>query len=137
MSVTLPFTIRTLRRSLIGAVSILAIVPLLYFAACSSGGDGGGGTPPSTNTPTPPGGGSTATQFGYVIDAVDAQIHSYTVDGTTGNLTPVGPAIFTGSFPHNVDVDTQGRYLYVSNHGFNDAPSCRDFASMRMAVLPP
>ena len=33
MSVTLPFTIPTLRRSLIGAVSILAIVPLLYFAA--------------------------------------------------------------------------------------------------------
>ena len=53
MSVTLPFTIRTLRRSLIGAVSILAIVPLLYFAACSSGGDnGGGGAPPSNNPPT-------------------------------------------------------------------------------------
>jgi hypothetical protein len=38
----IPFTSRTLRRSIVGAVSILALAPLLYFAACSSGSDNGG-----------------------------------------------------------------------------------------------
>ena len=126
MSITRPYTTHRLRRSVIGALSILAIAPLLYFSACSSGGDSGGAPPPSSSPP-PGSGGTTATQFGYVIDAVDAQIHSYTVDGTNGNLTSVGAPIFTGSFPHHVDVDTQGRYLYVANHGFNDGPFLSGF----------
>lgn len=120
MSITRPFTTRTLRRSLIGSLSIFAIVPLLYFAACSSSDDSS--APPPTTSNPPGTAGNTATQFGYVIDAVGTQIRSFTVDGTSGNLSPVGTPLFTGSFPHHVDVDTQGRYLYVSNHGFGDTP---------------
>ena len=84
MSVTLPFTIRTLRRSLIGAVSILAIVPLLYFAACSGGDDGGGGAPPSNNPPT-----GAANQFAYVIASATSEIQANSLDGS-GNITPIG-----------------------------------------------
>jgi 6-phosphogluconolactonase len=116
MSVTLPFTIRTLRRSLIGAVSILAIVPLLYFAACSSGDDGGGAPPPSNNPP--PGGSTSNNQFGYVIDAAVSEVRALTVDGTTGALAVVAGSspIPTGGFPHDVQVDRAGRFVYVSNH---------------------
>ena len=111
MSVTLPFTIRTLRRSLIGAVSILAIVPLLYFAACSSGGDnGGGGAPPSNNPPT-----GAANQFAYIIASASSEIQANSLDGS-GNITPIGGKIATGVNPHHVDVDRGGRFVYVSNH---------------------
>lgn len=111
MSVTLPFTIPTLRRSLIGAVSILAIVPLLYFAACSSGGDnGGGGAPPSSNPPT-----GAANQFAYIIASASSEIQANSLDGS-GNITPIGGKIATGVNPHHVDVDRGGRFVYVSNH---------------------
>jgi 6-phosphogluconolactonase len=130
MSAMLRFTARLLERSSLKKVSLmaiaplmLAVAPLIFFAACGGGDDGGGGAPPpSSNNPPPGGGSSTATQFGYVIDAVGAQVRAFSVDGNTGNLTPVGTPIFTGSFPHHVDVDPQGRYVYVANHGFNDAP---------------
>lgn len=112
---------RILRR-----LGMLAIAPILLFAACSSGGDNGGGSPPATNNNTPPSG-TTANQFGYVIDAVDAQIRAFNVDGTNGNLSPVGVGISTGSFPHHVDVDPKGRYVYVANHGFNDSPFLSGF----------
>jgi 6-phosphogluconolactonase len=97
-------------------LGMLAIAPILLFAACSSGGDNGGGSPPATNNTPPPG--TTANQFGYVIDAVSAEIRALTVDGTTGALAVVNGSvpIFTGSFPHDVQVDRQGRYVYVSNH---------------------
>ncbi len=92
-------------------LGMFAIAPMLLFAACSSGDDGGG-PPPATNNTPPPG---AANQFAYVIDSVASEIRSYTVDGS-GNLTQVGTAIATGSFPHHVDVDPAGRFVYVSNH---------------------
>jgi 6-phosphogluconolactonase len=93
-------------------LGILAIAPMLLFAACSSGDDGGGGGT-TTNNPPP---GSTATQSGFVIDSGTSEIRAFSVDGTNGNLTQVGSAPNTGNFPHDVDVDRQGRYVYVSNH---------------------
>jgi len=114
MSVTLPFTIPTLRRSLIGAVSILAIVPLLYFAACSGGDDGGGGAPPSNNNaPT-----GSANQFAYVTSAGTSEIQAYSVDGS-GNLTPIGSKVNTGNLPHHVNVSSGSKFVYVSNHESN------------------
>jgi len=92
-------------------LGMLAIAPMLLFAACSSGDDGGG-SPPATNNTPPPG---AANQFAYVIDAVASEIRSFTADGS-GNLTQVGTAIATGAFPHHVDVDPAGRFVYVSNH---------------------
>ena len=73
-----------------GALSILAIAPVLYFAACSSGGDdgGGGGTPP-------PSGGGSANQFAYVIASAASEIQANNLDGS-GNITPIGGPIATG-----------------------------------------
>ena len=112
MRITLPFTIGTLKRSLIGTLSILAIVPLIYFAACSSSDDNGGG---GGGTPPPGGGGSSANQFAYVIAAGEPWIQAYNLDNS-GNLTAIGGPMVTGNEPHHVDVDRAGRYVYVSNH---------------------
>jgi 6-phosphogluconolactonase (cycloisomerase 2 family) len=113
MSITRSSTSRMLQRSLVGTLSILAIVPLLYFAACSSSDDngGGGGAPP------PGGGGSTANQFAYVIASGASEVQAFNLDNS-GNLTPIG-AMSTGLSPHHVDVDRAGRFVYVSNHDSN------------------
>jgi 6-phosphogluconolactonase len=113
MSATVSTTSQLRHRSSLRGLSILAIAPLLFFAACSSGGDdggGGGGTPPSNNPPT-----GSANQFAYVTEAGVSAIRAFTTDGS-GNLTPVGTPLFTGNFPHHVDVDPAGRFVYVSNH---------------------
>jgi 6-phosphogluconolactonase (cycloisomerase 2 family) len=83
------------------------------FASCGGDDNGGGGT--TNNTPPP---GSTANQFGYVINAGTNEIRAMTVDGTTGNLALVtgSSPIATGTLPHDVQVDRQGRYVYVANH---------------------
>jgi len=96
-------------------LGMLAIAPMLLFAACSSGDDGAA-PPPSSNNPPPSG--STANQFAYIIDAGTSEIRAVTMDGTTGDLATVAGSspISTGSFPHDVDVDLQGKYVYVSNH---------------------
>jgi 6-phosphogluconolactonase len=115
MSVTLPYTTRTLGRPVIAALSMLAIAPMLYFAACSSSDDngGGGGSPPPNNTPT-----GSANQFAYVAAAGTSEVQAYSLDGN-GNLTPIGGRIATGTNPHHVDVDRAGRFVYVSNHDSN------------------
>lgn len=89
------------------------ILTLMMFAGCG-GDDNGGGT--TTNNAPPPG--STANQMGYVIDAGTNEIRAMTVDGTTGNLALVtgSSPIATGTLPHDVQVDRQGRYVYVANH---------------------
>ena len=109
MSATLPFTTQTLKRSVIGMLSILAFAPLLYFAACSSGDDNGGGA-----SSPPPGGGSSANQFAYVI-AGASEIRAFS-SGGNGDLTAIGGPIATGIIPHHVDVDRAGRFVYVANH---------------------
>jgi 6-phosphogluconolactonase len=109
MSITRPCTTQMLRRSVFGALSILAIAPVLYFAACSGGDDGGGGGTP------PPSGGSSANQFAYVIASASSEIQANNLDGS-GNITPIGGPISTGVNPHHVDVDRGGRFVYVSNH---------------------
>lgn len=111
MSTTLPSAVHTLRRYVFGALSILALSPMLYFAACSSGGDNGGGTTP----PPSQSGGSTANQFAYVIASSASEIQAFSLDNS-GNLTKIGGPISTGVFPHHVDVDRAGRFVYVSNH---------------------
>lgn len=86
---------------------ISGVAALLLFAACN--GDGKG-----NDDPTPPplfGSG----QFAYVINAEAANIYSYRVDGESGTLAPIGAPLATGIFPHQVNVDAEGRFVYVSN----------------------
>jgi 6-phosphogluconolactonase len=88
-------------------------VLIAILTGCGGDDNGGGGT--TNNTPPP---GSTVNQFGYVINAGTNEIRAMTVDGTTGNLTLVtgSSPIATGTLPHDVQVDRQGRYVYVANH---------------------
>jgi 6-phosphogluconolactonase (cycloisomerase 2 family) len=111
------FSTRTLGRSFAGTLSILAMVPLLYFAACSSSNDngGGGGTPPPSNNNTPTG---SANQFAYVTSAGTSEIQAFAVDGS-GNLTPIGSKVNTGDLPHHVNVSSGSKFVYVSNHESN------------------
>ena len=92
---------------------LLAFAPLVLFAACSGDDDNGGGGGTSSNPPpsTPP---PAAAQNAYVISGI-GEIQAYRVDND-GNLTAVGTPIATGTNPHHVAVDAQGRYVYVSNH---------------------
>jgi 6-phosphogluconolactonase (cycloisomerase 2 family) len=129
----IPFTSRTLRRSIVGAVSILALAPLLYFAACSSGSDNGGGgsTNNNTNNNPPPG---AANQFAYVINFFGNTVQPYSTDGN-GNLTPIGNPVTVGSHPHNVTVDKAGRFVYIANHDSNFVSGYRVNADGSLAPI--
>jgi 6-phosphogluconolactonase len=131
MDSSFSFTTRTLKRSLYGALSILAIAPLIYFSACSSGGDDGGG-----GGGTPPGGTGAANQFMYVAASGTSEIQAYSMDGS-GNLTPIGGRLATGSVPHHVDVDRAGRFVYVSNHNSNFVSGWRINQDGSLAAMNP
>jgi 6-phosphogluconolactonase (cycloisomerase 2 family) len=90
-------------------------VLIAIFTGCGGDDNGGGGTTSDNN---PPSSGSTANQSGYIINAGTNEIRAMTVDGTTGNLALVtgSSPIATGILPHDVQVDRQGRYVYVANH---------------------
>jgi 6-phosphogluconolactonase (cycloisomerase 2 family) len=49
------------------------------------------------------------------VISANSEIQANSLDGN-GNLTKIGGAIPTGLFPHHVDVDRAGRFVYVSNH---------------------
>jgi len=116
MNISFPFTTPAIKRSLYGALSVLAIAPVIYFAACSSGGDDGGGG--GGGNPPPGGGGGAANQFLYAGSFNTSEIQAYSVDGA-GNLTKIGGPVATGTLPHHIDVDPAGRFVYVSNHNSN------------------
>jgi 6-phosphogluconolactonase (cycloisomerase 2 family) len=92
-----------------GLVLGLSFISASCGGGSSDSGSGGGG---GNN---PPAGGSTANQFAYVIQSAANQINAFQSDAN-GNLTPVGTVLATGIFPHHVDVDAKGRFVYVSNH---------------------
>ena len=83
---------------------------MMGLTSCSSGGDGG-------NNPSVAGG---ANQFAYVVNSGSDTVQAYTVDGN-GVFTAAGGQGFqpTGIFPHDVDVDKKGRFVYISNRNSN------------------
>jgi 6-phosphogluconolactonase len=104
------------RRSLV----VCALIGLPFAVISCGGGDdnGGGGGGGGNNPPGGGGGGgaSTATQFAYVIQSAADQINALRADAD-GTLTQIGgPPLATGDFPHHVDVDPRGRFVYVANH---------------------
>src|SRR5260370_8787132 len=51
-------------------------------------------------------------------------VSAYTIDGTTGALTPVAGSPFpAGSIPTSLRVDPTGQFAYVSNAGSNNVSS--------------
>ncbi len=53
-------------------------------------------------------------KFAYVINDGDGDVTAFSVDGSTGGLTPVGNTD-TGISPFALTVDSSGKFLYVTN----------------------
>lgn len=89
----------------------LSIVVLL-MTACGGGGGGGGTTSVTTTVLS-----------AYVVNYGDGTISQYTINPTTGALTPKSPATVpsiagnTVSLPTSIVVDPTGKYAYVANSG--------------------
>jgi 6-phosphogluconolactonase (cycloisomerase 2 family) len=81
----------------------LCLVSIL-LSACGGGG-GGGATP-----------GTTTVRSAYVANYGDSTISQYTIDATTGALTPIG-TIASGANPSSVTVDPSVKFAYVANSG--------------------
>src|SRR5260370_28974257 len=69
--------------------------------------------------------------FAYVANCGTAcggigfgSVSMYTIDGTTGRLTPVVPPQIQTRAPQSVTVDPTGRFVYVANGG------CTQFAAV-------
>jgi len=61
-------------------------------------------------------------RFAYVANETSNTISAYSIDASTGALTPIAGSPFaaTGTTPVAVAVDPNGVYLYVANNGSND-----------------
>jgi DNA-binding beta-propeller fold protein YncE len=55
-------------------------------------------------------------QFAYALNSGDNNVSGYTIDPTTGPLTPIAGSPFdAGTFPLSVAVDPNGKFVYVAN----------------------
>src|SRR3984957_12707996 len=69
-----------------------------------------GGANPVVNTIDPTG------RFMYVTDVINDQVVAFTIDQTTGVLSPMAGSPFaTGNGPFGEAIDPSGQFLYVSN----------------------
>ena len=92
----------------LGILSLLAIT----LNGCSSGGGGHTlfGGPPA---PIP--------KFAYVSNSGSANVSAYTINTTSGALTPVAGSPFAaGTQPLGVAVDPSGKFVYVANEFSNN-----------------
>jgi 6-phosphogluconolactonase (cycloisomerase 2 family) len=56
----------------------------------------------------------------YVVNTTDATVSTFTVDGQSGALTPVGAPVVTGLAPTFVLVHPAGGFVYTANSNTND-----------------
>src|SRR3972149_189299 len=80
-------------------VCILFLSPV----ACN---DGGGNQPPP---------GSSSPSFAYVVNFIDGTILAYTINASTGALTPLGLPLGAGFNPTSVAVDKSGTFAFVAS----------------------
>jgi 6-phosphogluconolactonase len=60
-------------------------------------------------------------KFAYVANKGDNTISAYTINATTGALTPIpGSPFAAGDAPFSVAVDPTGKFAYVTNSYFLD-----------------
>ncbi|NNM69475.1 MAG: beta-propeller fold lactonase family protein [Gallionella sp.] len=79
---------------------------VVFLAAC---GGGGGGAAPFTPL------------FAYVANNYSNNVSAYTLNATSGALTPVAGSPFAaGAQPNSVTVDPSGKFAYVANAGGNN-----------------
>jgi 6-phosphogluconolactonase len=56
-------------------------------------------------------------RFAYAVNEDDATVSMFTIDPTTGILTPTTPAtVFTGPTPFAISVDPSGKFAYAPNN---------------------
>ena len=59
-------------------------------------------------------------KFAYVVNYEGGNVSAYTINATSGALTPVtGSPFGAGTNPDGVTVDPKGKFAYVSNGGSN------------------
>jgi 6-phosphogluconolactonase (cycloisomerase 2 family) len=89
---------------------LLLCLASTLLTACGGGGGGGGGAAAGTTT----------VRSVYVANYGDNNISQYTIDASTGALTPkTPPTVAAGAGPKSVIVDRGGKYAYVANSGDN------------------
>ena len=56
-------------------------------------------------------------RFAYAVNQDDDTVSMFTIDSTTGVLTPTTPAtVFTGATPFGITIDPSGKFAYVPNN---------------------
>lgn len=63
---------------------------------------------------------SATPRFAYVLNNQDKTVSRYTIDNTSGELTPVGSPVSTGTNPQAMAMDWHGKFLYVVNQDSNN-----------------
>ena len=88
------------------AIYGIFLVCILFLAAYACN-DGGGNQPPA---------GSSSPSFAYVVNSRDGTISAFTINASTGTLTPVaGSPWGAGFLPTSVAVDMSGEFAFVTN----------------------
>jgi 6-phosphogluconolactonase (cycloisomerase 2 family) len=108
---------------LVGSVSIYKINPAFDGILSLTGTIDAGACPVSVAVAPDPSGRFGG--FAYVVDSEIAPffngVFMYTIDPTTGNLTPIGSGrVVSGTQPRSVAVDPSGKFAYVTNSGSNN-----------------
>jgi DNA-binding beta-propeller fold protein YncE len=98
----------------------LGIAALLV--ACANSGYSGTVTPsgvdPDSQTRLAQIGPDVVVQFVYAANYDSANVSAYTINATSGKLTPVAGSPFgAGTEPEGVAVDPTGKFAYVANYG--------------------
>jgi YVTN family beta-propeller protein len=60
-----------------------------------------------------------AGKFAYVTNFESNDVSMYTIDATTGALTPIG-TIAAGQSPTSIAIHPSGKFAYVTNSASND-----------------
>src|SRR4051812_34943062 len=61
-----------------------------------------------------------AEKFAYVANFSSSNVSMFTINATTGTLTPIGPPVPAGTNPVSVAIDPTGKYAYVINQNSSD-----------------
>jgi 6-phosphogluconolactonase (cycloisomerase 2 family) len=62
-------------------------------------------------------------KFAYVSSKAGAEVFEYSIDSSTGALTPLNPASVStgaGSLPQFITIDPSGKFGYTANEGTNN-----------------
>lgn len=58
-----------------------------------------------------------SSKFLYVVNSIEASVHGFSIDGSTGRLSSVGPAVAADDAPLYAAATPDGKFLYVANAG--------------------